>query len=136
MSAIINIATKAAYAAANIIQHANGRQMKIEKKAGQNNFATEFDKLAEKTIIDIIKKAFPDHNILAEESGEYNNSSSKYTWIIDPIDGTTNFIHGHPQYSISIGVKQGEARRGKARLGAASRGEIQSRGIANAIHRR
>ncbi len=105
MSGPINIAIKAAYAAGNLIQHEsrNISSIKIEKK-GHNNYVTELDKKAEKTIISIIKKAFPNHNILAEESGEEKNDS-EYTWIIDPIDGTTNFIHNNPQYCVSIALK-------------------------------
>lgn len=107
MSAIINIATRAAYAAANVIQQRNriSRIVDIEKKAGLNNLVTEFDKNAESAIIEVIKRAYPDHNILGEESGREDNRSD-ITWIIDPIDGTTNFIHGHPQYCISIAVKE------------------------------
>ncbi|HMT02122.1 MAG TPA: inositol monophosphatase family protein [Burkholderiales bacterium] len=105
MSGPINIAIKAAYAAGNLIQHEsrNISSIKIEKK-GHNNYVTELDKKAEKTIISIIKKAFPNHNILAEESGEEKNDS-EYTWIIDPIDGTTNFMHNNPQYCVSIALK-------------------------------
>ena len=106
MSAIINVATKAAYAAANIISRAstNLRKINVKKKNGKNDLVTDIDKAAEEIIISTIKKAFPDHNILAEESG-VNIQGSPYTWIIDPIDGTTNFIHGHPQYCVSIGIK-------------------------------
>lgn len=117
-----NIATKAAYAAANIIQHAsrNLSSIKVTKK-GHNDFVTELDKKAEQIIIETIKRSFPHHDIMAEET-EYSNKSSDniknspeytknqdksdgFTWIIDPIDGTTNYIHGHPQYSISIALK-------------------------------
>lgn len=107
-SGILNIATRAAYAAANAIQLGSRdiSKLKIEKK-GHNNYATELDKKAEQIIIDHIRKAYPSHNILAEESGNYNNNSEA-TWIIDPIDGTTNFMHSHPQYSISIGFRDGD----------------------------
>ncbi|MCE3268524.1 MAG: inositol monophosphatase [Burkholderiales bacterium] len=107
-SGIINIASRAAYAAANVIQRGSvdTNKLRIEKK-GHNNYATELDKKAEEIIIDVIKKSFPSHNILAEESGAENNNSD-CTWIIDPIDGTTNFMHTHPQYSISIAFKEGD----------------------------
>lgn len=107
MSAIINIATNAAYAAANIIQQRNriSKGLQVVKKNGLNDLVTEFDKNAEKIIIETIKKAYPSHNILGEESGREDNKSD-FTWIIDPIDGTTNFIHGHPQYCISIALKE------------------------------
>ena len=107
-SGIINIATKAAYAAANAISRGSKDMSKIRiDKKGHNNYATELDKKAEEIIIDTIKKAYPNHNILAEESGTENNNS-ECTWIIDPIDGTTNFMHTHPQYSISIGFREGD----------------------------
>ncbi len=109
MSGIINIATKAAYQAGNLIQQAsrNPASIKFKKKPGKNNYVTELDIESERIIVETIKKAFPNHNILSEEMGEENNNSD-CTWIIDPIDGTTNFIHGHPQYAISIGFKEGD----------------------------
>ncbi len=105
MSGILNIATKAAYLAANAIQQGsrNLSNLVIAQK-GENDYVTELDKKSEQIIIDTIKKAFPSHNIFSEESGHEDNNS-EFTWIIDPIDGTTNFMHGHPQYSISIGIK-------------------------------
>lgn len=107
-SGIINIASKAAYAAANAIQLGSRDIRKLHIKAkGHNDFVTELDKLSEQIIVDTIKKAYPEHNILGEESGLTNNNSN-CTWIIDPIDGTLNFMHGHPQYSISIAFKEGD----------------------------
>lgn len=107
MSATINIATNAAYAAASIIQQRSriSKPFQITKKNGLNDLVTDYDKHAEKVIIETIKKAYPSHNILGEESGREDNKSD-FTWIIDPIDGTTNFIHGHPQYCISIALKE------------------------------
>lgn len=109
MSGIINIASKAAYSAASIIQNAmrNKANFNIQKKDGINNFVTDIDKKSEQIIIDTIKKAYPDHNILSEEIGNIDNNS-EYTWIIDPLDGTTNFIHGHPDYSISIALRHND----------------------------
>jgi myo-inositol-1(or 4)-monophosphatase len=76
------------------------------KKA--KDFVTEVDKNSEKMIIDIIKERFSDHDILAEESGT-QSVSSDYRWIIDPLDGTTNYIHGYPMFSVSIALEyQGE----------------------------
>ena len=105
-SAYSNIAIKAAYQAGNFIQKGsrNLSSLKIEKK-GHNDFVTELDKKSEEIIKKIIHQAYPEHNILGEESG-YQNGNSEYTWIIDPIDGTTNFMHGYPHYSISIALKQ------------------------------
>ena len=63
---------------------------------------SEVDRASEDAIIDVIKAAYPDHAILAEESGA--SGDSEYVWIIDPLDGTTNFLHGFPQYCVSIGL--------------------------------
>jgi myo-inositol-1(or 4)-monophosphatase len=86
---------------------------KISNKEGVNNLVTEVDHASEKIIIDIIKKNFPDHYILTEESGEIFQDS-QYKWIIDPIDGTVNFAHRIPICCISIGVEH----NGKMVLGA------------------
>lgn len=63
------------------------------------------DQLAEREIINTIHKAYPDHGILAEESGKSAHENSKYVWIIDPLDGTTNYLHGFPFYAVSIAVQ-------------------------------
>lgn len=108
MSGILNIAVQAAYTAGGLIQQASRSldHIRVDRK-GHNDFVSEVDRRAEQSIIQTIQKAYPNHNILGEESGLIDNNS-EFTWIIDPLDGTTNFLHGHPQYSISIGVKQGE----------------------------
>jgi myo-inositol-1(or 4)-monophosphatase len=95
-------ATKAG--AAEILRFFN-KEFKISNKEGVNNLVTEADHAAEKAIIDVIKSAYPDHQILAEESGEMKQASS-YKWIIDPIDGTVNFAHGIPLNCVSIGIEQ------------------------------
>ena len=69
-----------------------------------NDFVTQVDQAAEQAIIEIVKKAYPDHGFLAEESGA-SEGKADTVWIIDPLDGTTNFIHGFPQYCVSIGVQ-------------------------------
>lgn len=106
MSGILNIAVQAAYNAGGIIQQEsrNLERIKVDRK-GFNDYVSEVDRKAEQIIINTILKAYPNHNILGEESGFIDNNS-EFTWIIDPIDGTTNYIHSHPHYSISIGVKQ------------------------------
>ncbi|HET9745113.1 MAG TPA: inositol monophosphatase family protein [Chitinophagaceae bacterium] len=84
------------------------KQFKISHKDGVNNLVTEADHAAEAAIISVIKKNFPDHQILAEETGQHINDSN-YKWIIDPIDGTVNFAHGIPLCSVAIAVeKDGE----------------------------
>ncbi len=104
---LINIAIEAARAAENIIIKAMRRFDSIqisEKKP--NDYVTEVDKRVEQEIISIIHKAYPQHGILGEESGELKpaNNNEDYQWIIDPIDGTRNFIHGFPHFAISIAV--------------------------------
>lgn len=102
---ILNIAKKAAYNAAKVIQSESRKLDKIEiSTKGYKDYVTNVDKKSEEIIIKTIQSAYPNHNILAEESGNAYSSDSNVTWIIDPIDGTTNFIHGHPNYSISIAI--------------------------------
>ncbi|QDX79848.1 inositol monophosphatase [Denitratisoma sp. DHT3] len=105
MHPILNIAVKAARRAGQIINRASLDldQIKVGVKQ-QNDFVTEVDRAAEAAIIDIIREAYPEHGILAEESGA--TGDSEYQWIIDPLDGTTNFIHGFPQYAVSIALAQ------------------------------
>lgn len=100
---IINIATEAARAGGNIIVRALGRldTIKVAEKK-PNDFVTEIDQRVEREIISIIQKAYPSHGIVAEEGG--NVDGSDYQWIIDPLDGTRNFIHGFPHFAVSIGV--------------------------------
>lgn len=94
-------ATKAG--AAEILRFFN-KDFKISNKEGVNNLVTEADYASEKAIVEVIKDSFPDHQILAEESGELIQDS-RYKWIIDPIDGTVNFAHGIPLNCVSIGIE-------------------------------
>ena len=105
MHPMLTIAIRAARSAGDQILRAvdNAGQLKITHK-GKNDFASEIDRKAENEIIHIIHKAYPDHGILAEESGAHAGSSN-YVWIIDPLDGTTNFLHGFPQFAVSIALK-------------------------------
>lgn len=108
---MLNIAVKAARAAGSIINRAalDVEKLKVDVK-GANDFVTEVDQASEAAIIDILLQAYPNHGILAEESGRSRgNRKSDYLWIIDPLDGTTNFIHGFPVYAVSIAL----AFRGK-----------------------
>jgi myo-inositol-1(or 4)-monophosphatase len=108
MHPMLTIAVKAARRASAIINRGaqDADRLTVTRKR-LNDFVTEVDKAAEAAIIDIIRRAFPDHAILAEESGSDagREGHSDYTWIIDPLDGTTNFIHGFPQYAVSIALK-------------------------------
>lgn len=105
MHPTLNIAVKAARRAGTIINRAALDLDLLEVRAKtQNDFVTEVDRAAEEAIIEVIREAYPDHAILAEESGE--DGQSEFQWIIDPLDGTTNFIHGMPQYAVSIALAQ------------------------------
>jgi myo-inositol-1(or 4)-monophosphatase len=109
MHPMLNTAVKAARRGAAIINRASfdlDRIKVTEKKP--NDFVTEVDQAAEQAIIEVLKSAYPDHAILAEESGASTNlhDENDNVWIIDPLDGTTNFIHGFPQYCVSIALQQ------------------------------
>ena len=105
MEPMLNIGVRAARAAGNIIQRNADRihDLKISKKA-DNDFVTEVDRQAEQAIIETIKAAYPDHAFFGEETGASGDSEN--VWIIDPLDGTTNYLHGFPQYAISIALQQ------------------------------
>jgi myo-inositol-1(or 4)-monophosphatase len=103
---MLNIAVKAARAAGSIINRAalDLEVLKVGSK-GPNDFVSEVDHAAEQAIIDTLLEAYPDHGILAEESGRTRgNADSEHVWIIDPLDGTTNFLHGFPVYAVSIAL--------------------------------
>ncbi len=106
---MLNIAIKAAREAAKIQLRAFYRGAKIEVTAkSSGDFVTEVDKMAEEAIVTIIKEAFPEHKFLGEEGGSTGNGESEYLWIIDPLDGTTNFIHGIDQFCVSIACQKGK----------------------------
>ena len=113
MHPMLTIAVRAARNAGRIINRASFDidTVKVSRKQ-QNDFVTEIDHAAEQEIIATLKGAYPNHAILAEESGrlgiaeDANISEADNVWIIDPLDGTTNFIHGLPHYCISIGLMQ------------------------------
>lgn len=94
--------------AGQVIKEGFGKNISVEFKTNEANLVTEIDKKSEKLIKDFISKEYPGHGILAEESGT-TKGTSEYLWVIDPLDGTTNFAHGLPIFSVSIGVqKNGE----------------------------
>jgi myo-inositol-1(or 4)-monophosphatase len=104
---MLNVAIKAARAAGAIINRAalDVEAVRISQKQ-VNDFVTEIDHASEKVIIDTLLTAYPDHGILAEESGStHGNPAADHIWIIDPLDGTTNFIHGFPVYCVSIALQ-------------------------------
>ena len=104
MHPMLNIAVRAARKAGGIIARFSTEvdTLTISNKA-ENDFVSEVDQLAEQAVIQTIHKAYPDHAILAEESGTHRGND--YEWVIDPLDGTTNFLHGFPQYAVSIGLR-------------------------------
>ena len=104
---MLNVAIKAARAAGSIINRAalDVEAVRISQKQ-VNDFVTEVDHASEQAIIETLLGAYPDHGILAEESGSTRgNPNADHIWIIDPLDGTTNFIHGFPVYCVSIALQ-------------------------------
>lgn len=108
MQPMLNIAVRAARRAGEIIVRGLNRLHRLEVHAkGQNDFVSEIDMQAERDILETIHRSYPDHAILAEESGAHEGRrDSEFTWIIDPLDGTTNFLHGFPQFAVSIGIQR------------------------------
>lgn len=107
MHPMLTIAVKAARRAGSIINQASQHldSLNVSKKS-HSDYVSEVDGAAEDAVIKVLLAAYPDHAILAEESGHRGDEkNSEYQWIIDPLDGTTNFLHGFPKYSVSIAVK-------------------------------
>ncbi len=104
MHPMLNIAVRAARSAGNLIVRYIDRldTLSVTSKK-RNDFVSEVDRLAEDEIIRILRKAYPSHGILAEETGAHKGD--EYVWVIDPLDGTTNFLHGFPQFAVSIALK-------------------------------
>ena len=104
VQALLNIAVRAARRAGEIIIRSLPRLDSIQVSTkGRNDFVSEVDRAAEREIIGIIRRLYPDHAVLAEESGE--SGTGDIVWIIDPLDGTTNFLHGFPVFAVSIGCR-------------------------------
>jgi len=111
---MLNIAVRAARAAGSVISRSRDRvnDLTIESKK-RNDFVSDVDHQAEAAIIDTLRRAYPDHAILAEEAGASGEDGAEYRWIIDPLDGTTNFLHGIGHYAVSIALE----RRGRLEIG-------------------
>jgi myo-inositol-1(or 4)-monophosphatase len=109
MHPMLNIAVRAARRAGSIINRASldTGGLNVRSKRAKD-FVTQVDQAAEQAIIDIVRKSYPEHGFLAEESGA-SEQHAEFVWVIDPLDGTTNFIHGFPQYCVSIGIQQRRA---------------------------
>lgn len=106
------VAEQAALAAGKIIRSRMGRPGDVRQK-GTADYVTEVDKACEKAILGVITSRFPSHGVISEESPFLGGKDSQLTWIVDPLDGTTNFIHGFPMVSVSLAV----AKEGKVLLG-------------------
>ncbi|MEW5825106.1 MAG: inositol monophosphatase family protein [Pseudomonadota bacterium] len=106
MHPMLNTAVRAARAAGNIILRAVDHlpDLVIESKQ-RNDYVSEVDRQAELAILDILGKAYPEHAFIGEETGHSGHHDADYAWIIDPLDGTTNFLHGLPHYAVSIALQ-------------------------------
>ncbi|HXN11400.1 MAG TPA: inositol monophosphatase family protein [Steroidobacteraceae bacterium] len=112
MHPLLNIAVRAARRAGEVIVRSLVRLESLEVTSkGRNDYVSEIDRAAEREIIEIIHKHYPEHAILAEESGRSGENDT--VWIIDPLDGTTNFLHGFPVFAVSIAAQQ----RGRLEIG-------------------
>lgn len=105
MHPMLNTAIKAARKAGAIISRASSDLDRLTiRSKHQNDFVSEVDHAAEEAVIRTLKEAYPSHGFIAEESGDASKGA-EYVWIIDPLDGTTNFLHGFPQYCVSIALR-------------------------------
>jgi len=107
-SELLNAAITAALQAGQILRRGFGTSFAVSSKSGKHNLVTEYDTASEKTILSFISEKFPGHQFLAEESGASKKGDSGVAWIIDPLDGTVNFAHGIPVFSVSIAAAVGE----------------------------
>jgi len=125
MQALLTIAVRAARKAGDFVMREADRIKSVESKS-QNDYVTNVDQAAEQLIIETIAHSYPEHAFLGEESGESGpNEKSDFQWVIDPIDGTTNFIHKIPHWAISIACKH----KGRTQIGVVydpSKGELFS----------
>ena len=109
ISANLNVMIKASEKASKVLIRDFGEIEKLQvSKKGPSDFVTNSDIKAEKIIIEELKKARPNYSIISEENGTENNKDKNNTWIIDPIDGTINFLHGIPHFAISIALKSND----------------------------
>ncbi len=104
LQTFLDIATEAALAAGAVLMDYLGELDSIQEKGRPGDLVTAADKSAEQTVLDILQRHLPKHDILAEESGQVGDRTSSYQWAIDPLDGTTNFTHQYPFFSVSIGL--------------------------------
>ena len=123
MHPMLNMGIRAVRAAGDFIVRCMDQMQGISvTEKSRNDFVSEVDRRAEQIIIDNLRKAYPDHAILAEESG--GSGTSDYQWIIDPLDGTTNFLHGYPQFAVSVALAQQRRPRPGDRVRSVTAGII------------
>jgi len=107
MEPMLNVALSAARKAGEILERQFERVDLIEiEEKGRNDFVSEVDRAAEKEVIYHLKKAYPDHKFIGEETGVSGAKESEFEWIIDPLDGTTNFLHGMPHFAVSLACRK------------------------------
>ncbi len=106
MKDFLSVAREAALTAGGLLRENVGRTREISYK-GEINLVTEMDRRSERTIVDILQAAFPGHSVLAEEETMIEGVSS-YRWVIDPLDGTTNYAHGYPNFAVSIALERSD----------------------------
>ncbi|MGB8699000.1 MAG: inositol monophosphatase family protein [Thermosynechococcaceae cyanobacterium] len=104
LSLYLDIATEAALAAGAILQTFWGKLTSVQEKGRSGDLVTEADAAAEAAVLQILQRHFPDHRILAEESGAQGNPESRFLWAVDPLDGTTNYAHQYPFSATSIAL--------------------------------
>lgn len=104
---LLEVAIEAAKKSGSFLMEKFGHVEHVEYK-GATDLVTEADRGAEEIICQVIHEAFPAHRILAEERGDSGQETGEHRWIVDPLDGTTNFVHGLPNFAVSIGVQLGE----------------------------
>ncbi|BBA80134.1 inositol monophophatase [cyanobacterium endosymbiont of Rhopalodia gibberula] len=104
LETLLEIATEAVMTAGVILQDLWGKLERIEEKGRPGDLVTEADKTAEAAILGILHRRVPQHQVLAEESGLLGVAKSDYLWVIDPLDGTTNYAHSYPIYAVSVGL--------------------------------
>ncbi|MGE5655245.1 MAG: inositol monophosphatase family protein [Actinomycetota bacterium] len=104
LQTFLEIATEAALAAGAVLQSFWGKLESIQEKGRPGDLVTEADRASEVVLLDILRRHCPDHAILIEESGSLGEATSPYRWAIDPLDGTTNYAHQYPCFSVSVGL--------------------------------
>ncbi|ELY57679.1 NAD(+)/NADH kinase [Natronolimnohabitans innermongolicus] len=100
----LTVATEAAQAAGEPLRELHGQVESVHHKTDKSDIVTEADHQADRIITTVVRNEFPNHNLFSEESTRQRGTDSDYTWVIDPLDGTGNFAHGNPNYSISIAL--------------------------------